>query len=834
MSSWSLEMARQGGWDLWLLVCGAAAVVLLSYAVVARVWTGGRAGLWPTVVGVGGTLVVVAVPPLHNATVGLVWTFAVLAIVSATFYGNLRDQLTPRRAGVLLGMRLVALAVLVPMLFEPVLRFVAKPVPERPLIFLVDTSGSMGFPDVRNGPTRLQSVWQALRPEVPTIADHFVPSYYTFDSAVRPLRSPDELARATADGKSTDLVNAVSTALGKSTREDAAVVLVTDGIDNVSPNVAEALRSAARPIHTVRVGSEQATPTDVANVSVDDVAVPDDFVVNRDGDVRATIHSVGLAGRVVDVKLSELDAAGKPAGELKTAKLVLQPTPDGQAVTLVYRPAAVGLHRVAVWIDPLPGERSTVDNRQEFQALAVDSRIKVLYVEGSVRLEYKWTRQAFVSDPNVELATYLRKTPTEVEAGGTVDGQPFRTLPGTPEQWKRFDVVILGDVEATHLTPARQQQVEQFVANGGGLLMLGGQSSFAGGGYAGTPVEKALPVFAGDPADTQDKAPFVPQLTADAVTHPILDGLTDWFATADRAATKVLPPLNGNVVVGKPKSGAQVLMTHAGRPGADGGPEVVLAVQRYGKGRSAAFTVDTTYLWFLPLRGLGQESPYNKLWGQMVRWLAGQDVRNRGKGPGLDALLNKSTYPLGDPVRVRALVQDERGDATWYAQVTATLTGGSRPPRRLSLQPVENQQGEYDLSVPSPGNGDYAVEVVATKDGKEIGRQKLAFAVLPPADELTRLAADPKLLADVATETHGYHYDVGQFHDFVDQLVRSDPTFGKQQERVVPLADYPRAALAVVGLDRGWSAKYDLPVQGLLAVGLLVAEWVLRRRWQLT
>ena len=54
----------------------------------------------------------------------------------------------------------------------------------------------------------------------------------------------------------------------------------------------------------------------------------------------------------------------------------------------------------------LPVNAATADNRQEFQGLAIDPRIKVLYIEGSVRLEYKWTRQAFISDSNIELATF--------------------------------------------------------------------------------------------------------------------------------------------------------------------------------------------------------------------------------------------------------------------------------------------------------------------------------------------------------------------------------------------------------------------------------------------
>jgi uncharacterized membrane protein len=836
MSSWSIDMVRQSGWDLWVLVCAAASLVLVSYMLLGKVWATarGRLTLGLGSFGIGGTVIILLLPPLHRAGIGLIWTFLLLSILSATFYLHLRDQLSLGRTASLLGMRILALALLVPMLFEPVVRFISIPRPERSLIFLIDTSGSMSFPDAQNGPTRLQSIWQALRPELDTINQHFVPTYFTFDTAVRPLTQPDDLARMQADGKSTDIVGAVTSVLSQTTRDDTALVLMTDGIDNTSPNAADGVRMSPRPIHTIRVGSDQAEPSSIANVAVDNIESPDDFVVNHATTIKVTIKSTALANRVVDVKMSELDAAGKNVGELITQKVVLQPTVEGQVAELPYKPTTVGLHRVAVWIDPVAGERNLADNRQEFQGLAIDPRIKVLYIEGSVRLEYKWTRQAFISDSNIELATFLRKSNSEVEAAGTVDGEPFTKLPATAGEWKKFDVIVIGDIDSSYFSRAQQQLIEQRISDGGGLLMLGGQNSFGPGGYQSSPIEKALPVFVGEQSIGQDMSKFVPGLTVDGQTQPILDGLTDWFPLDTKPPGKPLPPLNGNVIVSKPKSGAQVLLIHPDRFGPDQKPEIVLAVQRYGQGRSAAFTVDTTYLWFLPLRGMGQESPYNKLWGQMIRWLAGQDVRDRQQGAGLQAMINKSNFQLGENVKLRALVRDEHGDTTRYAQVNVTLTNtAEHKSQTLSLAPTDSQPGMYELILPDPDKGDYEMNVVAAKDGKELGNQKLSFTVIPPADEMLKIAANPQLLSSIADQTHGFHYDLGQFPQFIDQLIRSDPKFGLLQQRAVPLDDFLGAILTAAGGHPVWDSRYDLPVQGLLMITLLIAEWFLRRRWQL-
>ncbi len=844
----------------------AASLVLLSYALVGRVWSGSHGRLRSIFITVGilGTALVLTVTPLRNPTVGLIWTFTLLALLSATFYLNLQPQLGTRRMSTLLAMRIAALALLVPMLFEPVLRFVSRPEPTRPLLMLIDTSGSMSFPDIQNGPTRLQSVWQTLRPQLPKIDEHFVPHFYHFDTKFTDIKDPTDLGAMQADGQSTDIAGAIAQALATTPRTDAVVILLSDGIDNTSPDVEGAVRASLRPIHTVRVGSEQTEPATLANIAVDNIDAGDDFVVNHESTLKATIKSSALANRVVEVKLARIDAQGKTVGDIQSKPLVLQPLAEGQTVEMTYKPAEVGVQRLAVWVEPVPGERSTVDNRQEYQGLAIDPRIKVLYVEGRARPEYRDLNRALGRDPNVEVATMLRITADRFTASGSVEGEPFKELPKTKEEWRKFDVVIIGDLDASFLNPKQQTDIEQAVGDGTGLLMIGGQNSFGPGNYQNTPIEKALPVFVNGLDAGQEKTEFVPRITDEGQTHPTMEGLGSWFGGGRQQAAgsgqqeqvgsgkdqagvnnsalstqhSALPPLRGNVVVGKPKSGAQVLLVHPGRPGPDGGGQIILAVQPYGQGRSAAFTADTTYLWYLPLRGLGQDSPYNRFWGQLVRWLAGADVRDRQRGAGVEALLNKNLYQLGESIRVRAMIRDQRGDATRYAQVTATL---KRPatatdqtePRQFPMTPSESRTGMYDITLPHPDQGDWEIELVASKDGEELGRQTLRATVIPPADEMLKIAANPALMESLATSTNGFHYTLPQLPTLIDQLIRQDQSALKSEQRTIPLSNVIRMTAAIFGQVPDWQKKYDLPTQALFITALLTGEWILRRKWQL-
>src|SRR5687767_7632488 len=102
-----------------MMVCGVGAFALLCYALFARLWaqnTRGWTALGLAAAGVAGTALVLAIPAFRTPAVGMVWTFALLCLLSATFYLNLRERLGAVQTAVLLSMRLVAIALLVPML----------------------------------------------------------------------------------------------------------------------------------------------------------------------------------------------------------------------------------------------------------------------------------------------------------------------------------------------------------------------------------------------------------------------------------------------------------------------------------------------------------------------------------------------------------------------------------------------------------------------------------------------------------------------------------------------------------------------------------------------
>src|SRR5690606_15624431 len=95
-------------------------------------------------------------------------------------------------------------------------------------------------------------------------------------------------------------------------------------------------------------------------------------------------------------------------------------------------------------------------------------------------------------------------------------------FPKTRDELFRYRGLVLGSIEASHFTHEQLLMIEDFVAErGGGLLVIGGRSAFAEGGWAGTPVADALPVEldAARKGDTTFFAQFAVRPTRAGTTH---------------------------------------------------------------------------------------------------------------------------------------------------------------------------------------------------------------------------------------------------------------------------------------------------------------------------
>jgi Ca-activated chloride channel family protein len=88
----------------------------------------------------------------------------------------------------------------------------------------------------------------------------------------------------------------------------------------------------------------------------------------------------------------------------------------------------------------------------------------------------------------------------QVQGYAVVESSP-QTDPLSLSELSAYDLLVLDNVPAFQLTYAKMENLEKYVRDlGGGLLVIGGSQSYGAGGYFRTPLERILPVDMRPPA----------------------------------------------------------------------------------------------------------------------------------------------------------------------------------------------------------------------------------------------------------------------------------------------------------------------------------------------
>lgn len=735
-----------------------------------------------------------------------------------------------RTYGVLFALRLVIVAGLVMFLAHPVLSITQQQIEKRKLVFAIDTSASMSARDGANVPTRLDRVKQNLGPRyIEKLKKDFDVAFLSFSGAAVEV-DEDGVAELKPDGKVTSLFEPVARAKSAFPGADiASVVLVSDGIDNSGSDSLKPIIEQGLIVNCVGVGAVSDEREQIKDVAIKYVESPRYATVNNVTEIKAFVESTGIV-RKVNVSLT------RDGKELAQAPLLLESARQTQEVTLRFTPDTVGHFEFEVSVPMDPEERIQQNNVYPFSLIVTDPKIKVLYVEGTLRWEYRWLKRNFDMDPNVELLALVQTRRDVFMKQGGSGAAEIEIFPTDIETLKKFDVMILGDLDSSLFSGRQLEMIEDAVKDGAGLLMIGGEAAFGRGGYAGTPVAKLLPVEMGGRGDKSFKEAFPLQLTAEGKVHPIFQGTLMFFEGRDKA---VLPELGGNNEVLGAKPAAMVLAVNPDKTAHDGKKMVVAAVQQYGNGRTMALTIDTTWRWYMQLRGIGRETPYTKFWGQTIRWLANQEVKEREQKPGITVFTDKRSYEPAEPVRLFARARAEGGLATNDAVLHAIIQTPTESKTPVQLVYVPGTTGEYEATFEPPTPGKYDVEVNASLNQQPLGEKaELDFRVGNPNLEFDQLDLNEPLLKKIAAETGGRYYSLIMLDDMIRSLQGSEKE--KRMHRQVSLWDAVVMPAVDVTRPIGFLHRFltflAKDPQGVFFAFLLLVtvEWTIRKRRMLS
>lgn len=194
---------------------------------------------------------------------------------------------------------------------------------------------------------------------------------------------------------------------------------------------------------------------------------------------------------------------------------------------------------------------------------------------------------------------------------------PF-SFPASKEMLSQYDVVIISDVGSNTFLlhpetvrfskrmPNLLKVIKEYVADGGGFVMIGGYMTFQGidakARYSGTVIEEILPVDI-YPYDDRVEVPEGADIINKGINHPILDGLPEKWPYI----------LGYNKLI--PKQSGEVLISYEGDP--------IITAGTYENGRTVAFATDCMPHWAPP--EMLEWEYYGKLWDNILSWVSGKD-----------------------------------------------------------------------------------------------------------------------------------------------------------------------------------------------------------------
>jgi uncharacterized membrane protein len=682
-----------------------------------------------------------------RSTMLAVATLAAVALAALVTYRGITGPGSRRDRLVLIAARVGVIGVLVFCLFRPTLILRAAVPQQNFLGILLDDSRSMTIADTAGRPRTdfvERTFGQASHPLLDALSERFVIRLFRFSSTADRLSGTGALGY---DGTSTHLGNALERARDElSGLPLAGLVMVTDGADTSDASLDEplaSLKARSIPVFTVGVGEERFD----RDIQITRVETPRTILKGTTLAVDVVVSHTGYAGRTVTLQVED-------GGRLVSSEDVTLPR-DGEAATVrvSFTANEAGPRLFRFRVPPQSGEQVTQNNTRDALVEVSNRRERVLYMEGEPRFEVKFIRRAVEDDQNLQVVILQRTaedkyfrmdvgTPDELASG----------FPKTREELFSYRAIILGSVEAAAFSPDQLRMLADFVSKrGGGLLMLGGRRSFAEGGWAGTPVAEVLPVEFEPESPRGKAAEFFTQLsvspTRAGATFPVTQ-----LADAEEGSNerwRELPQVTTVNDVRRVKPGATVLLTGTG---GDRGEQVVLAYQRYGRGKSLALAIQDSWIWKMDAAIAVEDTTHSTFWRRLIRWLVDGVPDHVALTTAVDRV------EPGEPMRLTAEVVDPAFVEVNDARVVAQVTSPSGKVTEVPLEWTVTRDGEYRGTFVPDEEGLHALSATATRGETSLGASAIHGRASAGDGEYFDAAMRASLLERISEETGGRFY----------------------------------------------------------------------------
>jgi hypothetical protein len=774
--------------------------------------------LWGVLIALGGMLrIAPGWPPGMVAC-----AIALAAELLLLLYRYESRNLGSRRSRQLIALRLAALALLAWILIEPTYVRKVKRELDRQVAVLWDESASMELTDDGATQSRASIAREAVEKSgiLKQLGEHVRIRELRF------ARSPEKDASDPTSGwnQATDIAAALDTVLEQIPPDElAGALLLTDGRHNRPARVEDSARRFGildAPLGIVAIGSPE-PPRDAAVLAV---RSPDAIHLGDRMRVSADLKFDGYKGQQAKVKLTR-------DGKLIEEKQITIPQDrHREEVKFVHLPEEGGTGGYQVGIEALDGERFPDNNDWSFETSITEARTNVLLVDSFPRWEFRYLRNLFYGrDKSVHLQ-WLLLHPDEAEGQEQPDiaasaTRPFgqaaaNRLPENEKEWRKFDVIILGDLAPDAISDETWAIISRCVNERGALLMFVAGPNHMPHALESTAARELLPLDPGWSKRTlfgEGTEPFRFSLTSEGRRHAVTSHAGG--AIANEEVWSTFPALQWRHPVISVKEGADILLTASDDSSSPAAPvelgvaledftkrreneakRALLVTRQTGNGKVAAILTDRTWR----LREGAGDVHHHRFWGNLVRWGAGPLLRAGSDKVALGT--DQLTYTADDSIQITARLRDAELNPVSDASLKAEILSDGKIIATVPLAPVEGSNGLHEAKAdPIRSPGMHTVRIIGKQadsllsaDGKSGIETSIRIVGARGPVELADTTLDRPLLEEAATASGGKVVSANDISSLLPLFLTE--AADREEIRETPLWDnaFVFAALALV------------------------------------
>ncbi|MGE0174794.1 MAG: hypothetical protein AB7T49_18520 [Oligoflexales bacterium] len=415
---------------------------------------------------------------------------------------------------------------------------------------------------------------------------------------------------------------------------------------------------------------------------------------------------------------------------------------------------AKGQHLLTVKALPTNLETVVWDNIKHKGVEVLPNTIGILHLLGAPSWDGRFLRRYLKSEPKYDLISFfILRDPGDLQLVNERELSliPFPVHRLFTQELTNFKVIILQNFALYQfLEPEYQQNLVNFVKNGGGLLFMGGPRALKPGDYIGSPLAEIIPFNSpSGPRSLPADQNFLGALQRDTLDlkGPYYDENLNYQINLAKPSPdeRALASIFDDVEILEPALASQKKMSGIHhmenvelKPGGytpllnaqlDNGGSLPLAIASYpDKGRAVWLFSDN--LWNLSLNPdqVSSKSAYTALFSKTISWLLREEInkpimlKNLSLVPDSASTLSFEMFMQGPALKYLAK------EKSWHLRVC----GEEIPAKDLVLELKSDILGRVSGKAPKPKNGSSLCEVDFAADHKAFGSVRASlYGVIP-------------------------------------------------------------------------------------------------------